>query len=302
MKIGLFVPLSDRETVDDTVKRLVDAERRGFSSVWLNQIRGFDALTMLAVAGTRTSSIELGTFVVPTYPRHPSALAGQALTVQSASDNRLTLGIGLSHRVSMQDALGFDWSHPVRHMREYLSCLKPLLAGEEVTFQGEEFLLTGYKIGVPGTTPPPVLVAALGPQMLAVTGRLADGTALWLGGAAYIRDHVVPAITRAAADAGRPAPRILAGLPVCVTDRADEVRQRAAQVFERYGELPSYRAVLDREGAPGPADVGLFGTEDEVHAGIDALAQAGATDFIASLFTPRGEDPERTMELLRTMG
>jgi 5,10-methylenetetrahydromethanopterin reductase len=202
--------------------------------------------------------------------------------------------------VTMEGMLGFDWSHPIRHMREYLSCLAPLLRGEPTSVSGEEFRIEGYQLSVPGTSPPPVLVAALGPQMLRLTGRLADGTAVWMGGACYLAEHAVPVITAAAREAGRQAPRIVAGLPMLVTDRPDEVRTRAARAFERYGQLPSYRAILDREGAGGPADVSLIGSEKEVEAGLRQLESAGVTDAVASVYAPRGEDPTRTYDLLRS--
>ncbi len=297
MRVGIM--LLSGGTPGEIVAQVVEAEERGFSSAWLANIRGVDALTVLALAGPRTERIELGTFVVPTYPRHPSALAQQALTVQAATGNRLTLGIGLSHRVSMEQGLGFDWDHPIRHMREYLATLTPLLAQEEVHFEGEEYTVRGYQLAVKGATAPPVLVAALGPQMLRLTGKMADGTAIWMGGARYIAETAVPEITQAAERAGRPAPRVVAGLPVCVTDNAGAVRDKVAQVYARYGELPSYRAILDREGARGPADVALVGDEAEVRAGLAALAAAGVTDFAASLFVPRGEDRERTLAVLQ---
>lgn len=300
MRIGVMT-LSGG-TPAEIVEQIVEAEERGFASAWLANIRGVDALTVLALAGPRTERIELGTFVVPTYPRHPSALAQQALTVQAATGNRLALGIGLSHRVTMEQGLGFDWDHPIRHTREYLSVLTPLLAQEAAQFEGEEYTVRGYQLTMPGATPPPVLVAALGPQMLRLTGKMADGTAIWLGGTRYIAETAVPEITQAAERAGRPAPRVVAGLPICVTDNPGAVRDKVAQVFARYGDLPSYRAILDRAGAPGPADIALIGDEAEVRAGLDALAAAGVTDFAASLFVPRGEDRERTMAVLREAG
>jgi 5,10-methylenetetrahydromethanopterin reductase len=298
MRIGLFVTPGESEDLLSVVGRIVDAEARGFPSAWILNARGLDALTVLALAGRETNAIELGTFVVPTYPRHPAALAQQALTTQAATGGRLVLGIGLSHRVVMEGMLGFDWSRPIRHMREYLSCLTPLLSGEQARFRGEEFRIDGYGLSVPGAMPPSVLVAALGPQMLRLTGRMADGTAVWMGGPRYLAEHAVPTISAAAREAGRPAPRVLAGLPVCVTDRAAEVSQRAVKVFERYGQLPSYRAILDREQVEGPADVALIGNEEQVTAGLRALADAGATDFAAAIFAPRGEHAERTFALL----
>ena len=299
MKIGTM--LLSGGTPAEIVAQVVEAEERGLASAWLANIRGVDALTVLALAGPATQRIELGTFVVPTYPRHPTSLAQQALTVQAATGNRLTLGIGLSHRVSMEQGLGFDWDHPIRHTREYLSVLTPLLAQEAAQFEGEEYTVRGYQLQVTGATAPPVLVAALGPQMLRLTGKLADGTAIWMGGPRYIAETAAPEISAAAERAGRPAPRIVAGLPICVTDNAGAVRDNVAQVYARYGELPSYRAILDREGAGSPAEVALIGSAAEVRAGLQSMADAGVTDFAAAIFTPRGVDPEPTMALLREM-
>jgi 5,10-methylenetetrahydromethanopterin reductase len=302
MKIGLMMTPPGSLSFDEILATFVTAEARGFDSAWLPNIRGVDALTVLALAGRLTKTIELATFVTPTYPRHPSALAQQALTTQSASGGRLTLGIGLSHRVIMEGALGFDWDHPVRHLREYLTGLTPLLRGEATSFAGQEYTFNGYQLSVPGATPPPVLVAALGPQLLRVTGRLADGTAIWMGGPRYLAETAVPTITASAKEAGRPAPRIVAGLPICVTDNADEVRERANEAYGRYGELPSYRAVLDRqESGTRPGDVALIGNETQVKASLDELEAAGATDFVAAVYAPRGEDPERTYALLKSL-
>jgi len=300
MKIGMIIPnpgtLLDLETLLVEMSR---TEERGIQSIWVANVpRGFDALTLLALAGKHTRTVELGTFVVPTYPRHPVALAQQALTTNAATGGRLVLGIGLSHRVVMEQGLGLDWSHPVRHMREYLYCLNGFLSGEPVTFAGEEFHISNFGITVPGGTPPSVLVAALGPQMLRLAGRHADGTAVWMGGARYLANDAVSIISEAAREAGRPAPRIVAGLPVCVTDNADAVREEINRGFARYGELPSYRAVLDKEGAAGPADVSLVGDEAAVLDALRALADAGATDLIASVYTPAGENAARTYDLL----
>ena len=299
MKIGKFILPSTPKAMD-LVEEIVQAEAHGFSSAWLAHIAGPDAMTTLAIAGSRTSTIELGTFVVPTFPRHPVAMAQQGLTVQAVSNNRFTLGIGLSHRVVMEGRLGYDWDHPIRHMREYLSVLRPALAGESVTFQGEEYRVDGVGLGISVGQPPQILVAALGPQMLKLCGRMADGTAVWMGGPTYLRDHAIPTIRQAAEEAGRPAPRIVASVPVCVTDKPDEVRKTAARAFARYGQLPSYRAILDRDGASEPTDVSLIGSEDEVRAGLRAFADAGVTDFAAAIFAPDRADAEQTIEVLRS--
>jgi F420-dependent oxidoreductase-like protein len=304
MRIGITLPTpGDAPDLPALLAGLAEAVALGLATVCMphNTQRGYDALTTLALAAARTRAIELATWVVPTFPRHPVALAQQALTVQAASGGRLALGIGLSHRVSMEAALGFDFSRPVRHLREYLTCLRGLLAGEVVAFEGEEFRVRGVGLAVPGAAPPSVLVAALGPRLLRVAGELADGTVIWLGGPRYLAEHAAPAIGEAARAAGRPAPRVQVSVPMCVTDRPAAVRAAAAEAFARYGQLPSYRAILDKAGAAGPADVALIGDEAAVRAGVAALAAAGATDFAAAPFTPPGEDAGRTLALLRAL-
>jgi len=275
------------------------AADQGFASAWMSNIFGVDALTALAVAGSQVPGIELGTAVVPTYPRHPAALAQQARTVAAAVDGRLVLGIGPSHKIVIEDMFGYDYGKPILHMKEYLAILLPLLDGQPAAFSG-----TTVRASIGLTTPSPgrvpVLIAALGTQMLRLAGTQADGTVLWMTGPATVRDHIVPTITAAAQDAGRPAPRVVCILPVCVTDDPDGARERAAQIFAIYGELPSYRAMLDREGAVGPADVAIVGGEDTVAAQIGALAGTGVTDFVALEYT-RGAEGARTRAFLRTL-
>jgi len=280
-------------------EELQRAADEGFASAWMSNIFGVDALTALAVAGSQVPGIELGTAVVPTYPRHPAALAQQARTVAAAVDGRLVLGIGPSHKIVIEDMFGYDYGKPILHMKEYLAILLPLLDGQPAAFSG-----TTVRASIGLTTPSPgrvpVLIAALGTQMLRLAGTQADGTVLWMTGPATVRDHIVPTITAAAQDAGRPAPRVVCILPVCVTDDPDGARERAAQIFAIYGELPSYRAMLDREGAVGPADVAIVGGEDTVAAQIGALAGTGVTDFVALEYT-RGAEGARTRAFLRTL-
>lgn len=290
-------------TVQEQVEQIVAAEADGFDTAWLGQLMGIDALTVLAVAGPRTSRIELGVGVVPTFPRHPYVMAQQALTVQGATDNRLLLGIGVSHEIVIEAMYGLSYAHPARHMREYLSVLRPLIADGRVAFQGEMYR-TAANLRVPGAGPIPVLVAALAPKMLRVAGELADGTALWMTGLKTIETHVVPKITAAANDAGRPAPRIAAGLPVCVTEDVAAGRGAAAKVFQIYGSLPNYRRMLDREGAAGPGDVAVVGDEASVERQLRDFAGAGVTDVIATVYGT-GDDREasvaRTRALLKSL-
>jgi F420-dependent oxidoreductase-like protein len=300
MRIGVTVaePAGPRPftTLADELRRAADD---GFSSVWMSQIFGFDTLTAFAVAGSQVEGIELGTAVVPVYPRHPAALAQQALTVAAATGGRLTLGIGLSHKIVIEDMYGYSFDRPARYMREYLSVLMPLLDGQPVSFTGET-ASAHITLSVPGSARVPVLLAALAPRMLRLAGERAEGTVLWMTGPATIASHIVPTITAAAQAAGREPPRVVCLLPVCVTGDADAARARAAEVFAIYGQLPSYRAMLDREGAAGPADVAIVGTEDIVSTQISALAQAGVTDFVALEFG-RGQDAVRTRTLLSSL-
>jgi F420-dependent oxidoreductase-like protein len=211
-------------------------------------------------------------------------LAGQALTTQAATGGRLTLGIGLSHQVVIENVFGQSFDRPARHMREYLSILTPLLLGEQVAFTGETLKAATFgplQIDAPA---PPVLVAALGPTMLSLAARLASGTVTWMTGPATIESHVVPVIRKAAAEAGRGEPRVTVGLPVCVTSDVAAAREKAADQFAMYGGLPSYRAMLDREGADGPEDVAVVGTKEEVSAQVRRFADIGASDFIGAPF------------------
>jgi 5,10-methylenetetrahydromethanopterin reductase len=300
MRIG--VSLQERRGPDpmsglrDQVRQAADD---GFASVWLNNIFGLDALTALAVVGNQVGGIELGTAVVPIYPRHPAVLAQQALTAAAACGGRLVLGIGLSHKIVIEDMYGYDFSRPLLHMREYLAVLMPLMERRPASFTGTT-VRANIGLTTPGEGRVPVLLAALGSQMLRLAGQQADGTILWMTGPATVRDHIVPAITEAAASGGRPAPRVVCILPVCVTNDPDGARERAARVFAIYGELPSYRAMLDREGARGPGDVAIVGDEDAVGAQIRALSDAGVTDFVAGEYG-RGEDAARTRALLRSL-
>jgi F420-dependent oxidoreductase-like protein len=304
MRIGIFGGEVGQGAggMDELVKAVADAVDQGFDSYWLPQIFGLDALTALAVVGREVPTIELGTSVIPTYPRHPMMLAGQAVTTQLATNGRLALGIGLSHQIVVEAMWGMSFDKPVRHMREYLSILRPLLYGESVAFKGESFSTNGALSVQSPHGAPPILVAALGTQMLNVTGRLADGTITWMTGPATLAEHTVPTLRSAALEAGRPeAVRVVAGLPVCVTDDEAAARERAANVFAIYGSLPSYRAMLDREGAQGPADVALVGDEATVRAGVDRLTEAGVTDFLAAEFGSTDSERARTRDVLRSL-
>ena len=245
-----------------------------------------DTLTLFAVIGREVPGIVLGTAVVPTFTRHPTTLAGQALSTAAliGDPSRLVLGIGLSHKPAVEDRYGLVFERPVRHLADYLDILSPLLERGSVDHRGEVWSTT-LEANPPSLVAPSVMVAALGPQLLRLAGRRSDGTLLWMVGPRTIVGHIAPVINAAAEAAGRPAPRIVASLPICVTNDARGTRQAAAQAFANYGQLPSYRAMLDREGVVGPAEVAVIGSAAEVEDRLGEISQAGATEFSAVEFT-----------------
>ena len=299
MRIGVMAGATGPDgSIDGLIARAKDLEARGFSSLWMANIFGLDAITAQALVGRETERIELGTAVVPTYPRHPVAIAQQTLTTQAACGGRFALGIGLSHKIVIEDMLGFSYDKPARHMREYLEVLTPLLRGEPVKFAGEQYRVNAG-LQIP-TEPPSLLLAALGDVMLGLAGRFTDGTILWMTGPATIESHIGPKLRGAAKQAGRPEPRIVAGFPIALTDDPDAARGFVAQNLAMYGQLPSYRAMLDKEGAEGPADIAILGDESVLDAALDRLRDVGVTDFDAAIVPVDPEADARTVAYLES--
>jgi len=287
----------------NTLRAIVDyakmAEQRGFDSVWLANIFGNDAIAACGIAGWETSRIEFGTAVTPTFPRHPTAMAQQAVTTSVACEGRFTLGIGLSHKLVIEDMLGLSYDKPAAHMKEYLQVITPLLKGEAVDFSGDQYRCK-VALDIPGSTPVPLIVAALGPVMLKLAGTYADGTTTWMTGPKTIENHIVPAISAAASEAGRATPRIVCGLPIVVTQNVEAAREQIAKDLAVYGMLPSYRAMLDREGVAGPAELSIVGDEVAVRTEIQRLRDAGVTDFNAAVVPVEEGSVEATLDLLQS--
>jgi len=300
MQIGTMAGATGGNSgLDDLIASAADLEERGFATIWLANIFGFDAITAGALIGRETKKIEIGTAVVPTYPRHPTAIAQQTLTTQSACSGRFALGIGLSHKLVIEDMFGLSYERRAKHMREYMAVLGPLLRGEPVQFKGEEYQVN-LALDVPGASPVAVLIAALGDQMLKIAGASTDGTILWMTGPKTIEDHVVPKIRAAASAANRPDPRIVAGLPIVLTENEEAVREAVGRILVHYGQIPSYRAMLDREGAVGPAEIALVGTEKQLDEGLERLRDAGVTDFDAALIPAEDGAEQRTLDYLQS--
>ncbi|MGW0172660.1 TIGR03564 family F420-dependent LLM class oxidoreductase [Rhodococcus sp. NPDC003322] len=302
MRIGLTGGASSTEKI---VRQAQRAEADGFTSLWYASTVAGDPLAALAVAGRETSSIELGTAVLQTYPCHPLLQANRVAAVAEAMGRPgFTLGLGPSHESLVRDVYGLSYDRPGRNTEEYLRIVTALLRGEEVDFQGHDWSTRSAGRMTAIADPVPVLLSAMSPRLLRVAGQYADGTVLWMASAKVIESRISPAIRAAAADAGRPAPRIVAGLPVAVHDDLDEVRDAVAATATMYAGMPNYQRILDVGGASNPADVAIFGSEESVRTQLQGLLDAGATDIWAAIF-PVGADPRasvrRTTELLKDL-
>jgi 5,10-methylenetetrahydromethanopterin reductase len=301
MRLGVFLDNTRSNGGAHALTEYVDNVRGiaewGFPSVWSPQIFGFDALTAITVAAREVPAIQFGTAVVPIYGRHPMHLFQQALTTQVVAGGRLTLGIGLSHQPVVENMWGYSFEKPARFMREYLEVLRALRSGGSVNVTGASLKAQG-SVAIPEGFDLPVVVAALGTTMLSIAGRLAEGTVTWMTGPQTVSDHIVPTISKAAADAGRMLPRIVMALPVAVTDDEAAARERAATTFQVYGFLPSYRAMLDREGAGGPADVAIVGSKQHVQDTIRSMEERGVTEFVTVPFDNTEATLDTVAELL----
>jgi F420-dependent oxidoreductase-like protein len=293
-------------SVDHIVGQAERAEAEGFTALWYPSAVLGDPLIPMSIAARSTSSIEFGTAVLQTYTCHPVLMAARAAAVAHAigGPGRFTLGIGPSHQPVVEGMFGLSYSTPGRHTEGYVQVVSALLRGEQVNFTGEEFSVNVAGAALPEGVEVPLLVSALGPRLLRVAGENASGTITWMANARAIAEHVVPHIRKAASGAGRPAPRIVVGLPVAVHDDEAEARSAAAKQFVIYGQLPNYQRILERGGASNPAEAAVVGDEASVTAQIEELFAAGATDLWAAPF-PVGDDRSasraRTRSLLKEL-
>jgi 5,10-methylenetetrahydromethanopterin reductase len=307
MQISVNCFLGDdpsRSLIDDFVTELAQVRDEGFRRAWVTQMPWqADVLTVLAVAFREVDTIEVATGVLPIQNQHPMLLAQRALTLSSISGGRFILGLGMTHRMVTEAMWGIPWDKPVRRLSEYLDGLLPLLAGKEANATGETVTTRGV-VRIPNAPAPPVYIAALGPQMLRLTGRRCAGTVTWMTGPKTLAEHIGPTLRRAAAEAGRPEGevRVAASLPIAVTDDVEGLRAQAAEQFALYGQLPSYRAMLDHEGYRDPQDAALVGDEKFVTERIDGLRDAGVDEFVGYPFDASADGRARTRKLLRDYG
>jgi F420-dependent oxidoreductase-like protein len=300
MRIGVMIgPERGRygSKVDRMRRDAVWAEQAGLSSIWIPQIPDeFDALTAATLIGAETTRIEVGTAVVPVQPRHPIALVQQALSVQAVCGGRLTLGLGVSHHWIIDEMLGLPYDRPAAFMRDVLDVLEPAFAGPgQVDVENEHFRVHN-PVDITDITPTPLLLAALGPRMLQLAGERTDGTLLWLADERAIDSHIAPVISRAAERAGRPTPRIIAGVPVCLCrdDEVDVAIARTRRVLSEAEVSPNYQRLLDQGEADDVGDILAAGSETSVEKRLRSFADAGVTD-VSVRVVPIGDDREQLL-------
>lgn len=303
MQISIFGSLSGlKSPVDDTVAYLAQLRDEGFRRAWFAQMPYEpDLLTVLTVGLREVDGIEAGTGVLPIQNQLPMLLAQRALTISQMAGGRLLLGLGMTHQAVTEGMWGIPWDKPVRRLNEYLDGLLPLLSGEKADATGETVTTRGALM-IPGAPTPPVYIAALGPKLLQIAGRRSSGTVTWMTGPKTLAGHVGPTLRQAAADAGRAeAVRVVAAIPIAVTDDVDGARKQAAEQFAMYGYLPSYRAMLDREGYAGPEDIAIIGDEQTVRDRLAELEAAGVDEYVGVTFDPSAEGRARTRAVLKKL-
>lgn len=313
MRIGLMIG-PERGRYRSKVQRLQAdarwAEEAGLSTVWIPQIPDeFDALTAAVLVGTETSRIEIGTAVVPIQPRHPIALAQQILSVQAVCEGRLSVGLGVSHHWVIDEMLGLPYERPVPTMRSCLDVLDQALHGPGPVDVENEFFRVHNPLDITDVAPTPILLAALGPLMLKLCGERADGTILWMADERAIGSHVVPSLTSAATAAGRPAPRVVAGIPVCLCadDEIDVAVARTNRILSEAEVSPNYQKLLEHGDARTVGDILVAGSEATIDRRLSSFADAGVTD-ISVRVVPIGDgrdeliaSSKRTRELLASI-
>jgi len=296
IKIGVM--LNTETKVADVVDQARRVQDAGFDAAWGSQIFGLDTLSAFCAVALAVPDLELGTAVIPVYARHPQVMAQQALSVQSASTARLSLGIGLSHQVVVEGLWGYSFDRPARYMGDYLNALVPLLQGEAANFEGEILkAITFGPLSIPTEQTPSLLVAALAPAMLRLAGTQSDGTVTWMTGISTIAEHVAPRLREAAASAGRQDPRVVVALPVSLTNDVARAKELIDAESAIYPTLPSYAAMLEKEGATTASDIGLIGSKEQILDGLGRLEAAGGTELIVGVGgTP--EEKRATFDLL----
>lgn len=268
----------------------------GLLGAWYGQHLRYESTTLAVSASARAQTALVGAAVVPMYPRHPLALASQALTTQVATGQRFRLGVGPSHRNTIEGIYGLDYASPARYLEEYLTVLRQLVTAQRTSFSGR-FFRVDAQLDIPEATPLPLFTGSLGPASLEISGRLADGNITYLAGPRTVEEHVIPRMERGAASADRVRPRVVAAVPVMVTDDVNAAREHLDEYLGFHTKIDVYQAVIARERVSHPAEIAIVGDEATVRAGIERFRDAGVDEFAAAPFGPMA-DKTRTCEFL----
>jgi F420-dependent oxidoreductase-like protein len=299
MRIGLT---GGGSTVDKIVEQAQTAEAQGFTSLWYASSVACDPLVAMAIAGRATSTIELGTAVLQTYPCHPLLQANRAASVANAMGrNGFTLGIGPSHEPMIRDVLGLSYDHPGRNTEEYVRIIAKLLRGQKVDFTGADWATHTPDGMVTLNHSVPLLLSALSPRMVRIAGEYADGVVLWMASAVAISSRIVPGLREAARKAGRPAPRVVAGLPVAVHDDVHQAHTAVAAASSMYSGMTNYKRIIEAGGGTSPSDLAIVGNEQSVHRQLQELTDAGATDIWAQPVPVGADRAHRVASRQRTI-
>jgi F420-dependent oxidoreductase-like protein len=309
--IGVAAMGGDAKQVIATIR---DFEERGIKAAWLTAgAGGIDNLTLFAAAATATDRILLGTSIVTIWPRHPAMAAQQVNAIAQLSDGRFRFGVGPGHGAGMSGTYGADFRTPLTALREYLTIVRTLFEKGTVEFEGSVFR-ANYSLPAPVTNVP-IMASALRPRAYELCGEVADGAISWVSPGVYLRDVALPALQRGAAKAGRPTPPLVAHVPICVHENADEVLAATRDQLATYPRAPFYQAMFAQSGFPeaaesqtwseGMRDAVVFsGDEARVSERIAELFDWGMSEILVSIITA-GEDRaasrKRTLDLLATL-
>jgi len=295
LRISVFIGEGPSGTgVNGLVDAAIKAEQLEFDGIWYPQLNNVDALTVIGLASNNTSKIQMGTAVIPIFTRHPLVMAQQAMTVQIAASGRLSLGLGLSHKIIMQSSFGLKYENLAQHAMEYLSIINQLNESSSVDFTGQ-FYRAEWTIALPTFSKFPLFFAALGPKMLDASGKYADGTITWMAGPTVLERDIVPKITRSAQISERPSPKILVGIPIAITNDTEKAIEAVNKQFGFYKKFPSYKRLLDLENTSCISDVAIIGNKSEVKKKLERYHTAGATEILAMAF-PIGEDHNQELD------
>jgi len=298
MRIGLT---GGGSSVDSIVRQAQKAEADGFSSLWYASGVAGDPLVAMAFAGRATQSIELGTAVLQTYPCHPLLQANRVVAAANGMGRPgLTLGLGPSHAPVVEGVLGLSYENPGRHTEEYLRIIAALLRTGDADVDGADWSVHSGGRMAESDHPIPILLSALSPRMLGIAGRFADGVVLWMASAAAIGTSIVPLLQTAAVEAGRPGPRVVAGLPVAVHDDLGQARDAVNATAVGYAGMRNFKRIIDAGGGASPADVAILGAESTVRRRIADLSAVGVTDVWAQPVAVGDDRLQRRESLHRT--